>query len=76
MNSMNGKMNVSPGWPAALTNTSTVSPRAEKYDSTTEAIRYSGATRLRITTASSTAMIAIAIGITVCRSPSDSCATS
>src|SRR5580704_13727256 len=76
MNSKNGKMKVSPGWPAALTKTSTVSPSAEKYDSTTEAISYSGATRLRITTASSTAMTAMAIGMTVRRSLSDSWATS
>jgi len=76
MNSKNGRMKVSPGWPAALMNTSTVSPSAEKYDSTTEAIRYSGATRLRITTASSTAMTAMAIGMTVRRSLSDSWATS
>jgi hypothetical protein len=69
-------MNVSPGCPAALMNTSTVRPRAEKYDSTTETIRYSGAIRLRITTASSTAMTAMAIGMTVRRSLSDSCATS
>ena len=59
-----------------MTNTSTVSPRAEKYDSTTEAIRYSGATRLRITSASRIAMTAMAIGITVRRSLSDSWATS
>ena len=57
-------------------NTSTVSPSAEKYESTTETIRYSGAIRLRITTASRTVMTAMAIGMTVRRSLSDSWATS
>jgi hypothetical protein len=76
VNSRNGKINVIPGCPAALMKTSTVSPRAEKYDSTTETIRYSGAIRLRITSASSTAMTAMAIGMTVRRSRSDSCPTS
>jgi hypothetical protein len=69
-------MKVSPGCPAALTNTSTVSPSAAKYESTTDAIRYSGAISERITSASSTAMTAMAIGMTVRRSPSDSWATS
>ena len=69
-------MNVSPGWSATLTNSSTVSPRAAKYESTTEAIRYSGAISERITSASSTVMTAMAIGMTVHRSPSDSWATS
>jgi hypothetical protein len=69
-------MKVSPGCPAAFMNTRTVSPSAAKYESTTDAIRYSGAISERITSASSTVMTAIAIGMTVCRSPSESWATS
>ena len=69
-------MKVSPGCPAAFMNTRTVRPSAAKYESTTDAIRYSGAISERITSASSTAITAIAIGITVCRSPSDSPAMS
>ena len=69
-------MKVSPGCPAAFMNTRTVSPRAAKYESTTDAIRYSGAISERITSASSTAMTAMAIGMTVRRSPFDSWATS
>ena len=56
-----------PEFPSSI-NRMTASPSAAKYDSATDAIRYSGAISDRMTSASSTPITMIAIGITCARS--------
>ena len=64
-------MKVRPLSPPILMNKMTDSPRAAKYDSATDAIRYSGAISDRITRQSSRPMTTMAIGTTRTRSLSE-----
>ena len=64
-------MKVRPLFPPILIKMMTHSPRAAKYDSATDAIRYNGATSERITRHSSRPITTIAMGTTWTRSLSE-----
>ena len=64
-------MKVRPSLPPILMNKMTDSPSAAKYDSATDAIRYSGAISDRITRQSSRPMTTMATGTTWTRSLSE-----